>query len=194
MFIKQYEIALPADYDMQIIRDRVANTGSNFDAFPGLGLKCFLIRERGRHGAQGNQYAPVYLWPEIERMWGFLAGPPFAKIKADFGPPPVSTWPGFAFARSPELEPRCIASVTRSEMFLPSTVDLSTLRERERGDAGAAVADDATHLARAVGLDPRRWVLVRFDFWSRPQGSHADDIHSYEVLHTSAPCLSALPT
>jgi hypothetical protein len=54
MIIKQYEIALPADYEMRIIRDRVATRGSSFDEFPGLGVKVFLIRERGRHGAEGT--------------------------------------------------------------------------------------------------------------------------------------------
>ncbi|WP_433257560.1 DUF4865 family protein [Streptosporangium sp. CA-135522] len=34
----QYEITLPADYDMKIIRHRVATRGSAMDAFPGLGL------------------------------------------------------------------------------------------------------------------------------------------------------------
>jgi Domain of unknown function (DUF4865) len=38
----QYEISLPADYDMGIIRDRVATRGATFDDYPGLGLKAFL--------------------------------------------------------------------------------------------------------------------------------------------------------
>jgi Domain of unknown function (DUF4865) len=36
----QYEIALPADYDMAIIRDRVATKGAMTDDFEGLGLKA----------------------------------------------------------------------------------------------------------------------------------------------------------
>jgi len=80
--------------EMQAIRERVASKGPAFDTLDGLGLKCFLIRERGRFGAQGNAYAPVYLWPRIDAMWGFLAGAGFAGIKASFGTPPVELLSG----------------------------------------------------------------------------------------------------
>ncbi len=178
---------------MGIIRDRVATHGSSFDAFPGLGLKCFLIRERGRHGAEAGQYAPVYLWPHEEQMWGFLAGPAFARIKSDFGVPPVATWPGLTFARGRRLaNPRLIDSVTRTTVPVPPASDLQALRSRERADAAAAVAGDDTLLARAVGLDPRSWDLVRFDYWARPQADHPAEAHGYEVLHSSAPALAEL--
>ncbi len=39
MHAKQYEITLPADYDMGVIRERVATKGHLLDAFPGLGFK-----------------------------------------------------------------------------------------------------------------------------------------------------------
>lgn len=38
----QCEITLPADYDMAIIRHRVATRGASTDAFVGLGLKAYL--------------------------------------------------------------------------------------------------------------------------------------------------------
>ena len=124
MFVKQYEITLPANYDMAIIRDRVAKHGASFDDFPGLALKCFLIRERDRYGAEANQYAPVYLWPHEQQIWGFLAGPAFAKIKADFGVPPVSTWPGLTFAAAEHLDVDHITSVTRVMTAVPPEADL----------------------------------------------------------------------
>lgn len=43
----EYEITLPADYDMEIIRNRIATRGHLMDAYPGLGLKAYLVRERG---------------------------------------------------------------------------------------------------------------------------------------------------
>jgi hypothetical protein len=39
MLAKQYSIALPADYDMGIVRERVATRGSALDALPHLGFK-----------------------------------------------------------------------------------------------------------------------------------------------------------
>ena len=70
----QYEITLPADYDMAIIRDRVATKGTMTDDFQGLGLKAYAIRERGVDGSAVNQYAPFYLWASIDGMNSFLWG------------------------------------------------------------------------------------------------------------------------
>lgn len=42
--VTQYEIALPADYDMEIISRRVAARGSATDDFPHLGLKAYAVR------------------------------------------------------------------------------------------------------------------------------------------------------
>lgn len=51
MHAMQYEITLPADYDMGIIHDRVATRGALLDTFPGLGLKAYCVRERGVDGS-----------------------------------------------------------------------------------------------------------------------------------------------
>jgi len=72
MIAMQYEITLPADYDMQIIRDRVGATGHLLDSYPGLGVKAFLIRQRGVDGATSNQYAPFYLWADAAGAASFL--------------------------------------------------------------------------------------------------------------------------
>ncbi len=72
MQLMRYEITLPADYDMGVIHRRVATRGSGTDRFPGLGIKAYLVRERGRHGSPVNQYAPFYLWAELSGMNAFL--------------------------------------------------------------------------------------------------------------------------
>ena len=74
MYAMQYEITLPSDYDMNIIRHRVATKGHLLDMFPGLGLKAYLIRECGVDGSLVNQYAPFYLWASIAGMNRFLWG------------------------------------------------------------------------------------------------------------------------
>jgi hypothetical protein len=196
MFIMQYSITLPADYDMQVIRERVASKGPAFDTLDGLGLKCFLIRERGRFGSQSNQYAPAYLWPRIDAMWGFLAGPGFAGIKASFGRPPVETWPGLAYAPSVRLtDPRAIVALTREDEVLHDDADLIEQARRETDAALDAVERTPGLLARAVGLDPTNWRLVRFDFWALSQRqlpTHSHRTRSYEVLHVSAPAFAEL--
>jgi hypothetical protein len=58
MYAKQYEVTLPADYDMRIVRRRVADASHILDGRAGLGLKAYVIRERGSRGSPVNEYAP----------------------------------------------------------------------------------------------------------------------------------------
>jgi len=90
MIANQYTIKLPADYDMEIIRRRVADTGHRFDDWPGLAFKAFLISERSA-GATANRYAPFYLWNNTDGLNEFLYGPGFAGLSGSFGRPRLST-------------------------------------------------------------------------------------------------------
>ena len=67
MYAMQYRITLPSDYDMSIIRERVARTGHLMDGFDGLGFKVYGIQEKAR-GAARNAYAPFYLWHDVDGM------------------------------------------------------------------------------------------------------------------------------
>ena len=62
MLAKQYEITLPADYDLDVIRRRIKAGAPLLDDRPGLGFKAWLLRERGVGGSPVNQYAPLYVW------------------------------------------------------------------------------------------------------------------------------------
>lgn len=147
----------------------------------------------GHFGAPAGQYAPVYLWPREEQMWGFLAGPAFAAIKDLSVTPPVATWSGLVFARAQALDQfQTIRCVTRQLETLSPAADLIDLVRREQDHAQTAIATEEGLLARTVGLDPRSWNLVRFDFWARPQTEPEPGIASYEVLHVAAPQLDAL--
>ncbi len=188
MLLKQYGIPLPADYDMGIIRARVASRGGSFDDFPGLGVKAFMIREKGRFGATQNLYAPFYVWPEIEPMWGFLAGAGFRGIVDSFGRPPVETWLGLAYAREAAKRPlQEMRSVLRSLEPIEPGTDLGLLRDGEIAGAEEAVEDEPDLLLRAVGVDPEKWSLSRFDCYACPQDALPTGVFSYEVLHVSAP-------
>ncbi len=58
MLTMQYAITLPADYDMNIVRERVARLGPTMDAYEHLSFKAFLITEAGKDGNHENRYAP----------------------------------------------------------------------------------------------------------------------------------------
>jgi hypothetical protein len=84
----QYEVTLPADYDTSIDRDRVTRVGHLLDDWDGLGLKAYLLRERGVHGSPVNQYAPFYLWSTVAGMNSPLWGGAFQRPVDDSRPGP----------------------------------------------------------------------------------------------------------
>ncbi|WP_406141951.1 DUF4865 family protein [Streptomyces sp. NBC_01089] len=187
MHAMQYDITLPADYDMGIIRDRVATRGHLLDDFPGLGLKAYLIRERGPQSPV-NQYAPFYLWASPAGMNSFLWGPGFQHIVDDFGRPEVQHWTGLAHEEGVASTTVPRTAVRRRQPIAPGT------------DLPSAVEDAVTRTARfarldgvvcaSVAVDPRRWELVHFSLWADDAPEAVGD--RFEVLHLSAPERPAL--
>ncbi|MGA4843518.1 DUF4865 family protein [Streptomyces sp. G45] len=183
MHALQYEITLPADYDMGIIRDRVAAKGHLLDAFPGLGFKAYLVRERGVDGSPVNQYAPFYLWNTAEGMNSFLWGPGFQGLTDDFGRPVVRHWMPLAYEAGSAVDATPKAAV-RHRRPIPEGTRLA--------DVAAGLHDDAAVLscvAGAVGVvvavDPRHWEAVTLSLWAHEAPPERGD--AYQVLHCSTP-------
>lgn len=190
MLVMQYRITLPADYDMRIIRDRVEAKGPLLDDFSGLGLKAYGIRERGVDGSPVHQYVPFYPWTAPEAMNRFLWGPGFQGIVRDFGRPAVEHWQGLAFERGPAAGtvPR---AATRHATPVPAAADPASVVEDALARLAERARTDGVH-ATALGIDPRGWELIHFTLWAdcAPPSEPGD---RYQVLHLSAPDLSALP-
>jgi hypothetical protein len=190
MHAMQYEITLPADYDMKIIRTRVGTRGHLLDDFAGLGVKAYLIRERGVHGSPTNAYAPFYLWHDTSGMNHFLwGGAGFQGIVADFGRPVVRHWTGAAFHRGPAGGTPTAA--TRELAAIPTGADLVATVEREVAASADRARLPGVHVT-ALAIDPARWELVRFTLWALADPDAPGD--RFEVLHLSAPELHDLPT
>jgi hypothetical protein len=98
MIVKQYTVALPADYDMQIIRERVASKAPVFDDFPGLGVIVFMIRQKDRFGAESNDMHRSISGHRSNRCGNSFAGHGFRGIVDSFGWTPIHYWLGFAYA------------------------------------------------------------------------------------------------
>ncbi|MEV5941154.1 DUF4865 family protein [Streptomyces sp. NPDC051994] len=178
MHAMQYEITLPADYDMGIIRKRVATRGHLLDDFPGLGLKAYLMRERSA-GSPVNSYAPFYLWATPEGMNSFLWGPGFQGIVNDFGRPRVRHWAGLSYAEGP-ASGAIAAAATRLRLPVPDGVEPARFIEDE-----VARPVESGVVASAVAVDPSRWELVRFTLWEQPGPQAPGD--RFQVLHLSEP-------
>jgi len=189
MHAMQYELTLPADYDMAVIRDRVARVGHLLDDWTGLGIKTYLMRERGVHGSPVNQYAPFYLWNTMEGMNAFLWGGAFQGLSNDFGRPSVRQWTGLAYEKGGAADSSARFAVRRRQP-VPEGVELAevmadAVRETER----LAGADGAVLAVAAV--DTGRWELVHFSLWEHDVPKTDGDV--FEVLHLSAPGRDRLP-
>ncbi|OXM73614.1 MULTISPECIES: DUF4865 family protein [Amycolatopsis] len=180
MYATQYEISLPADYDMGIIRKRVADRGHALDDRAGLGLKAYLVRE------SPNQYAPFYLWRDTGRMAEFLAGGGgFHNIVRDFGRPVVRHWTGLAFERGPVFD----AVPRRASRLITPIPDGDPASAVEEALAGASViARESGVHSVALALDPHHWQLARFILGE----DDGEATERYEVLHLSVPELAAV--
>ncbi|MDT7725081.1 MAG: hypothetical protein QOI21_1657 [Actinomycetota bacterium] len=189
MHAMQYEITLPADYDMGIIRHRVATKGALLDTFPGLGLKAYGIRERGVDGSPVNQYAPFYLWQTLAGMNTFLWGNGFRGIVDSFGRPSVQHWTGLAFEHGPAAATLPRTSSRRTETIPPGTDPASRIDEA-LDELRQLAATDGVH-ATALAIDPRSWELIHFTLWKDAAPESAGT--RYQILHLSTPELADLP-
>lgn len=186
MIAMQYTIALPADYDMAIIRRRIAAKGHLLDDFPGLAFKAWLhaARDDGELPGRDNLYAPFYLWRDSAGMNAFLGGAGFAALSHDFGRPVVRSWIPWQAELAGDL--RGAVCATREVTSVPEHADLTEWQHREAESARAAMADGA--LAAINACNPTNWTLVRFRLWPEARTDlAAADRRIYRVGHVSQP-------
>ncbi|MFE2101478.1 MULTISPECIES: DUF4865 family protein [unclassified Streptomyces] len=189
MHAMQYEFTLPADYDMGIVRSRVARVAHRLDDWDGLGIKTYLLRERGVHGSPVNQYGPFYLWNTMEGMNRFLWGGAFQGPVDDFGRPKTRQWTGLAFEEGAAAGSPAAFAVRRRGP-VPDGVELAAFMADAAGETGRLAAADGAVLA-AAAVDTRAWEVVHFSLWEHDAPKAEGEV--FEVLHLSAPGRGALP-
>ncbi|MEU8967865.1 DUF4865 family protein [Streptomyces monashensis] len=190
MHAMQYEFTLPADYDMGIIRTRVARVAHLLDDWDGLGVKTYLLRERGVHGSPVNQYAPFYLWNTVEGMNSFLWGEgAFQRTVGDFGRPGVRQWTGLAFEEGAAGGSAPVIAV-RGRRPVPEGAQFASFMADAVGETERLAAEDGAVLA-AAAVDTRAWELVQFSLWAHDAPKAEGDV--FQVLHLSAPGRDRLP-
>ena len=174
MIAMQYSFTLPADYDMAIIRDRIATKGPALDNLPGLIFKAYL------HGTEPeHSYAPFYLWHDEEAMHGFLNGPAFAGVAKAFGWPSVRTWTPWHATVGDQIRQARYATLSSSPIAPYSA--LAELREQEEAWARKQGA-----LAVVVGFEPTTGTITRFCLWRDEPTTQAHE-RRFQVGHVSAP-------
>lgn len=185
MLTMQYRITLPADYDMDIIRRRIAERGHLTDDFPQLAFKAYLYADCGEPYAAGreNRYAPFYLWHDPEGMNAFLGGTGFAGVVASFGRPVVRTWSVWRAEMAPDLS--IATHATFETIPIPAHIALSTTRDAEHANAGADL--DRGAVAVISAFDPTGWTAIRFRLWRNAAAAFSENVDVYQVGHISQP-------
>jgi hypothetical protein len=189
MLVTHYRHRLPADYPMARIRERVAGRGPSWDETPGLGFKAFVVRERGRLGAEENAYASLYLWDETGAALDFLTDARFASVTESFGRPRIDTWLALDARAVPAGPAR---TLIRETVEVEPGTDLGDLRAAEAERNRAALAREG-RLARVSALDTASWRLLRLTLSPEPP-ARSEQANAYEILHLARPGWAALAT
>ncbi len=199
MYAKQYEVTLPADYDMAIIRKRVVAGAPLLDDRAGLGIKAWLLRERGIDGSPVNQYTCFYLWHEAGEMARFLVGGGgFQNIIRDFGRPTVlhgiglATLAGPARDSTPRAASRRLTTIPLDPDSAATGLGLTDFIEQEIEQLNTLARRPGVHTAALV-LDPDRWRLLKFVLWDQAVPREEDATERYQALYLSTPGLENLP-
>ena len=188
MIIVQYAHRLPADYDIGIIRNRAKSRGHLFDAIPELYFKAFLLRERGRFGANQNEYSSLYLWRKDEGLRDFLVDGRTKSVTDSFGRPQIETRFVLDAHKGSSEQPRFLY---KQEQNIPIDTDLTSAfadeiaRNRESAKQAGVVAS-------AVGVDVQNWKFTRVVL-SEKEPTGRDQGTAYQVLYLAKPLLAQLP-
>lgn len=178
MLAMQYSFTLPADYDMDIIRRRIAAKGPLIDGFAGLGFKAYLYAQRGVHGPE-NIYAPFYLWHESEAMGRFFASEIFAGVASSFGWPTVKVWSVLHGATAPAI--RDARQLSRETLPIAPHTSMTELRDAENNLARSAASQDGV-LGVVTAFEPTTWTLIRVRLWrDSPTEPPRPGVQVYEV-------------
>ena len=188
MIIAHYAHRLPADYDVNIIRDRARARGHLFDAIPELAFKGFLLRERGRFGAIANEYSSLYLWRRDEGFRDFLVGGRTQSVTDSFGRPRIETRFVLDAHKGSGKQARFLY---KQEQDIPPDADL-TSAFAEAIERNRVAAAGAGIVAAAVGVDAQNWKFTRVLLSEQEPSGHEGT--AYQVLYLAKPLLSELPT
>ena len=150
MIVMQYRFTLPADYDMAVIEQRIADNGAKLDGFPGLLFKTYLVSRREETHVTENRYAPLYVWQNAQAMARFLQSAGFKKLTEDFGWPEIETW---LTLRVPEVD------VVKKATWL----SLAKTPMLPHADLSALVLE-----GQLCAWDVSRWQLLQVDVGDAP--------------------------
>jgi len=158
MIAMQYNIVLPSDYDMNIIKNRIRDNGYKTDGFLDLKMKAYLVAEKNKYSNYENQYAPFYLWAKEDGMNHFLLDGYFNNILNSFGWMQVHNWVVLNEQTKKVVKPQYATVETVS---IPAFADFAAIRDNEKANFTNWITNDST-TAYITAYNPLTWELCRY--------------------------------
>lgn len=188
MIIAQYQIQLPADYDLGAIRKFLEGRGAVWDAAPDLYFKAFLLREARSFGAIANSFSSVYLWQHGKAFRDWLVRGGYKVVTDRLGRAEIETFFALDAFRGKADEARFLY---REDLGIPLDADLTAAFAREIELARERAAQPDV-MSAVTGLDPRHWKFVRILLSEgEPRGNERGV--AYQIVHLSRPLVDTLP-
>lgn len=175
MLAMQYRFILPADYDMDIIRQRIHDRGHLLDGFPHLEWKAYLWSKKdGQRQGSVNAYAPLYLWRDNAGINQFLCSPGFHTLCEDFGRPHIDIWSVWDCIGSQAMPSAAVCY--QQTQAIQQGQSLSELRQQEHELATRLVKQGALSVLSAY--DPQQWRMLRISAWGTEQDYMRQEMNS----------------
>ena len=174
----QYTIKLPADYDMDIIRQRVRNTGHLMDGFDDLFFKVYLISEKSE-GQLFNSYCPLYIWKNTNGMTKFIFDGYFDHILNSFGWQNIEIGVTSSVEISDHFDSSKYATLEVIDIEVSESLKSFTIYEQMQTNESGKV----------VIFNPDKWKKCIFTFYTNKPDTQ---LPTFEILHISqeAPMIS----
>jgi hypothetical protein len=187
MIIAHYEHRLPADYDIDLIRDRAKVRGPLWDDRQELYFKAFLLRDRGKFGATAHSFSSLYLWRHDQAFRDFLVGGGYKIVIDMFGRARIESWFALDARKGPGRDAQF---AYRQDIQIDRDADLASTLSREM-DRNADVARRTGTVASAIGIDVAAWTLTRVLL--SEEEMTVDFGICYQMLYLARPLLDTLP-
>lgn len=165
----QYEITLPNDYDMNVIRKRVADNGAKTDGFQSLIFKAYLIQDE----LTQKTYAPLYLWNNQDGMNKFIFEGYYDNIIKSFGWQKIKTTVPAKVSIHNDL-PKC-----KYATIFKKNINKTTSLASFSFDSGS----QNNSVCQLVLYNPEKWEYEVVDFYIQHPSDNAGEI--FEILHIS---------
>lgn len=174
MYAMQYEVKLPSDYNMEIIKKRVRENGFKTDGFEDLIIKAYLISDEDNIT---KSYSPLYLWRNSKGMTKFIFDGYFDNIISSFG------W------HSINIGVTYLVNITddvcNSKYVLEEYININPSSSLKNHDIENKFYSFDNILAQSIIYNPDKWKAVKYSFVNEVPKNIDKKVQVYQILHIS---------